>query len=54
MKSKHRVNDPDLIGAEAALIRAAKKARQIAAMTGTPLVVYEKGRIVEKRVHVHP
>lgn len=52
MKTKHTVNDPDILGVEPALKRAAKRARRIAAMTGTPLVVYEKGRIVEK--HVRP
>ena len=50
MKSRHTVSDPDIIAAGDALVRAARRARRIAAMTGTPLVVYEKGRITEKRV----
>lgn len=50
MKSKHRARDPDIIGVEAALLRAAKRARRIAAATGTPLVLFEKGRITERRV----
>lgn len=50
MRTKRKVSDPDIIGAEKALLRAAKRARRIAAMTGTPLVIYENGRVVEKKV----
>jgi len=50
MKTKHSVSDPDIVAVGPALRRAAKTARRIAAMTGTPLVVYEKGRVTEKRV----
>ncbi len=33
-----------------ALRRAAKRAREIAARTNTPIVVYENGKIVKKKV----
>lgn len=48
MKKKHTVTDPDILGVGPALKRAAKRARRIAAMTNTPLAIYENGRIVEK------
>lgn len=50
MKShkKHRVKDPDIRGAEAALKRAAKTACRIAKATNTPLIVWENGKVVEK------
>ena len=35
---------------EAALVRAGQRARRIAAQTGTPLVLYENGKIVRKHV----
>jgi len=35
---------------EAALRRAALRAREVARQTGTPLVVYKNGRIVKERV----
>lgn len=37
-------------GASAALARAARRAREIAAQSGTPLVIYENGKIVHERV----
>lgn len=45
---KKQIQDKDLAGIEAALRRAAKRARTIAAQTHTPLVVYEGGQVVEK------
>lgn len=38
--------DPDLLNAEAALIRAAANARALALATGTPCYVWKDGRIV--------
>jgi hypothetical protein len=35
-----------------ALERAAQKAEEVARRTGTPLVVWEKGRMVERRLDV--
>jgi hypothetical protein len=37
-------------GVSAALTRAARQAREIAAQSGTPLVIYENGAIVRERV----
>jgi hypothetical protein len=45
---KKEIRDKDLAMAEVALRRAAKRARMIAEQTHTPLVVYEKGRVVKK------
>jgi hypothetical protein len=42
--------DPDFAGFEAAMLRAAKQARIIAAVTDTPLVLWEDGRVVHKRI----
>ena len=41
-------NDPDLAKVEAALKRAARRAREIAIRTNTQLVVFENGRVVRK------
>lgn len=37
----------ELIGVEAALQRTALRAREIAAQTGTPLVIWKNGKIVK-------
>jgi hypothetical protein len=42
------IRDKDLANVEAALLRAAAKARKVAEETHTPLVLYENGRIVKK------
>ena len=42
--------DPDMAKVGVALRRAARRARQIAEETGTPLVIYENGRVTKKRV----
>ncbi len=47
---KSKTNDPDLIGAEAALRRAARRAREIARSTGTPLVIWRDGKVVKEYV----
>ncbi len=40
--------DPDMQGATAALIRAAKKARELAARTRTEYVVFRDGQLVRE------
>lgn len=50
MTKRRRVKDPDIRGVGPALRRAAKAARRIAKATNTPLVVWENGKIVEKRI----
>ncbi len=44
------IQDPDLARVEAALLRAAQRARKRAKDTGTPLVIYKDGKIVLQRV----
>lgn len=46
-EKKGRIHDKDLENVEAALLRAAKRAREIAKQTHTPLVYYENGRVVK-------
>jgi len=48
MRKGRRVKDPDIRGAEPALRRAAGAARRIAKATGTPLIIWQNGRVVEK------
>ncbi len=48
---KIEIRDKDLANVEAALLRAAKKAREIAEQTNTPLVIYENGHVVKKNVN---
>jgi hypothetical protein len=50
MKRKGKTRDPDMLGVGPALERAAKRAREIAEATNTPLVILENGRIVNKWV----
>jgi hypothetical protein len=48
VKQKKRASsNARLTGVEAALQRAALRAREIAAQTGTPLVIYKNGKIVK-------
>ncbi|CAN5281348.1 hypothetical protein BH11CYA1_BH11CYA1_28060 [soil metagenome] len=47
MKSES-LSDPDMQNATAALRRAAKRARQIAAQTGTAVVVIREGKLVRE------
>ncbi len=47
---KIKIRDKDLANVEAALLRAAKKAREVAEQTHTPLVIYENGHVVKKFV----
>jgi len=45
-----RLQDADMQAAPAALARAALRAREVAARTGTPLVVVRDGELVEVAV----
>ena len=47
-----RDNDGKLLGVEAALRRAGRRARERAAQTGTPLVIYSEGKI--KKLKIKP
>lgn len=42
--------DPDMEGADQALLRAARRAREIARRTNTPLVIVRDGKLVEEWV----
>jgi len=42
-----RPTDPDIIGSEKALRRAAKRALELGKQTGTPVYVIENGKIVD-------
>jgi predicted ATP-binding protein involved in virulence len=42
--------DPDFVGAEEAIKRAALRAREVAFRTGTPLVICKDGVTVKKQV----
>ncbi len=48
--TKKTIQDPDLARVEAALQRAAQKARKTAKDTRTPLVIYKNGRIIKQPV----
>jgi hypothetical protein len=48
---KKIIQDPDLARVEAALQRAAKKARKTAKDTRTPLIIYKDGKIRRYRVY---
>lgn len=45
-----RLSDPDMKAAPAALVRAAQRARELAARTHTPLIVVKNGKMVEEAV----
>ena len=44
------VLDKDLAKVGTALRRAAKQARKVALQTNTPLVIYENGRVIKKKL----
>ncbi|MGH9873157.1 MAG: hypothetical protein ACRD9S_11935 [Pyrinomonadaceae bacterium] len=46
-KQKNTNRNGELTGVEAALRRAALRAREVAAQTGTPLVIFRNGKIVK-------
>jgi hypothetical protein len=52
--SPSRLSDPDMQAAPIALARAAKRAREIAILTGTPLIVVRNGKVVEEMVQPDP
>jgi hypothetical protein len=43
----HQSKDPDILAADVALRRAARRAREIGRKTGTPVYVLKNGRIVD-------
>ena len=47
-KSTRKPRDPDLVGAEEAMRRAAKRARQRAAETTGSVAVFKDGKIVQE------
>jgi hypothetical protein len=47
--ARKRVLDEDLSKVGTALRRAARRARQMAEQTRTPLVIYEHGRVIRTR-----
>ena len=49
-KTVQRVRDPDLVGAEAAILRAARRARLRAAANRTPIAIWEDGKVVWVKV----
>lgn len=49
-RTKKVVRDEDLAKVGTALRRAASQARKIAEQTNTPLIIYEAGRMVRKKV----
>jgi hypothetical protein len=44
---KARPTSPDLLGAEQAIKRAARRAREIAIQTNTPCIVRKDGKLVD-------
>jgi len=50
--SVSRLADADMQAVPAALARAAQSARELAARTGTPLVVSRQGKLVEAMVQL--
>ena len=48
--SKKVILDEDMAKVGVALRRAAKQARKIAIQTNTPIVIWEKGRVVKKKL----
>lgn len=46
--TKSHLKDADMQAAPAALARAAKRARDLAVKTGTPLVVVEAGKLIRE------
>ena len=45
-----RLRADDMRGAPAAMARAGQRAKEIAYRTGTPLIVFENGKTIEKTV----
>jgi len=51
-KRKEKSDNGKLSGVESALRRAGRRARDLAAKTGTPLVIYDGGKI--KKIRIPP
>ncbi len=49
-KSTRKPRDPDLVGAEVAMRRAARRARRRAAETTGSVAVFKDGKIVQEKV----
>jgi len=47
IRETQRSKDPDILAADAALHRAARRARELGRKTGTPVYVLKNGRIVD-------
>ena len=47
---RSKSSNPDMQGAPYALLRAAKRAREIARRTNTPLIIVRDGKLVEEWV----
>jgi hypothetical protein len=47
IRNDQRSRDPDILAAEGALRRAARRARELGRRTGTPVYVLKHGRIVD-------
>ena len=47
IRKVHQSKDPDILAADAALRRAARRARELGRKTGTPVYVLRNGRIVD-------
>ncbi len=43
-----RATDPDFVGTLPALRRAARRAREIARRTGTPVIIWRDGKVVKE------
>jgi len=54
LPKKRPIEDKDMEGSLAALKRAARRARVIAAQTHTPLVIYKNGRIEKRMIEEVP
>lgn len=50
IRKESKATDPDLLGAETALRRAARRARETARSTRTPLVIWRDGKVVKEHV----
>ena len=48
--AKKNVIDHDLAKVGTALRRAAKQAQKMAVLTDTPLVIYQHGQVIEKKI----
>ncbi len=47
IRKTQRSKDPDILAADVALCRAARRARELGRKTGTPVYVLKNGRIVD-------